>query len=97
VEAGREQALQALYGRLVEEQPEVLEQAVAWAVQDVPGFHLLYHREKTALDNYRGRVAMHAVLNPYVERQAPERFVAVRERYTAEIADLESQRRDLQP
>ena len=97
VEAGRDQALQTLCGRMAEEQPEVLEQAVAWALQEVQGFHVLYHRGETALDNYRDRVVMQALLNPYLERQAPERFVEVRDRYTAEIAALESQLRVLQP
>lgn len=97
VETGRDQELQTLCGRMAEEQPEVLEQAVAWALQEVQGFHLLYHRGKTALDNYRDRVVMQALLNPYLERHAPERFVEVRDRYTAEIAALESQLRDLQP
>lgn len=97
VEARRDQALQTLCSRIAEAQPEVLEQAVAWALQEVQGFRLLYYREHSALDNYRGRVAMQALLNPYLERQAPERFVEVRERYRAEIAALESQRDALQP
>jgi hypothetical protein len=96
VEARRDKALQTLCASIVEEQPEVLEQAVAGALQDVAGLHLLYHREHTALDNYRGRVAMQTVLNPYVERQAPERFATVRERYAAELAALENQRCALQ-
>jgi hypothetical protein len=97
VEARREEALQTLCGTLVAEQPEVLEQAVAWALQEVPGFHGFYQRDNTALDNYRGRITIRAVLDPYVERQAPERFAAVRERYAAELAALDRQRRALQP
>lgn len=96
VEARRDEALQTLCSSIVVEQPEVLEQAVALALQEAPGFHLVYQREKTALDNYLGRVTVQALLNPYVERQAPERFAAVRERYAAERAALENQRCALQ-
>ena len=97
VEAGRDQELQTRCGRMAEEQPEVLEQAVAWALQEVQGFHLLYYRGKTALDNYQDRVVIQALLNPYLERHAPERFVEVRDRYTAEIAALERQLIALHP
>mgnify|MGYP001198624370 CR=1 FL=1 len=97
LEAERDQALQTLSSTIAAEQPEVLEQAVAWAFQEVEGFRWLYHREHTALDNYRDRVAIQALLNPYVERQAPERFGAVRERYAAALAALESQCRAQQP
>ena len=87
--ARRDQDLQTLCDRLVEEHPEVLEQAVAWAFQEVQGFHWLYYRDKTALENYRDRVTIHALLTPYFERQAPERFGAVREHYAAASAALD--------
>lgn len=97
VEARREEALQTLCRTLVEEEPQMLEQAVAWALQAAPGFHLLYHREHTALANYCGRLAIQAVLNPLIERQAPDRFAALRERFAVELAALESDWRGLQP
>jgi len=97
LEARRDQDLQALCDRIAAEQPEVLEQAVAWALQEVPGFHLLYQRGQTALENYRDRVAMHALLHPYFERYAPACFGAVRARYATEIAALDQPLSALHP
>jgi hypothetical protein len=90
IEAVRDRALQALCDQIVAEEPEMLEQAAALALHEMHGFHLLYDRGKTARDNYQARVFIQALVNPYLEHHASERFAAIRQRYAASISAVET-------
>src|SRR3712207_6938118 len=45
------------------------------------GFRQFYDRDKSALENYQARKAVQALLNPFLEQYAPERFEAIKHNY----------------
>lgn len=95
IEAARDRELRALYGRIMEDAHEVIEQAVAVAMKESQGLRFLYEQGKTALQNYQDRPAIQALVNPYVERHAPERFETVKQTYEAQISALDMQIKEL--
>jgi hypothetical protein len=52
-------------------------------------FRQFYEPDKSALENYQASPMLRMGFIPYLERHAPERVQAVRQRYAAEIAAVE--------
>ena len=73
------------------ESPGILEQAAAELLTESFGFRQFYNRDKPALENYQARKAVQALLNPFLERHAPERFEAIKQTYAARIAAIDAQ------
>ena len=78
-------------GRVAAESPGILEQAAAELLTESFGFRQFYDRDKSALENYQARKAVQALLNPFLERHAPERFEAVKQHYAPRIATIDAQ------
>ena len=78
------------------ESPGILEQAAAELLPESVGFRHFYDRDKSALENYQARKAVQALRNPFLERHAPERFEAVKQRYATRIAAIDAQAAALQ-
>jgi len=96
LEQARDKELDQLSGRVAAESPGILEQAAAELLTESFGFRQFYDRAKSALENYQARKAVQALLNPFLERHAPERFDAVKQHYAPRIAALDTQLAALQ-
>jgi hypothetical protein len=80
-----------LSSRVAAEAPGVLEQAAAELLTESFGFRQFYDRAKSALENYQARKAVQALLNPFLEQYAPERFEAIKHNYAPRIAAIDAQ------
>jgi hypothetical protein len=96
LEQARDGELDRLSGRVAAESPGILEQAAAELLTESFGFRQFYDRDKSALENYQARKAVQVLLNPFLERHAPERFEAVKQNYAARIASIDAQLAALQ-
>jgi Initiator Replication protein len=96
LEQARDKELDQLSSRVAAEAPGILEQAAAELLTESFGFRQFYDRDKSALENYQARKAVQALLNPFLERHAPERFEAVKQHYAARIAVIDAQLAALQ-
>jgi hypothetical protein len=96
LEQARDKELDQLSSHIAAESPGILEQAAAELLTESFGFRQFYDRDKPALENYQARKAVQALLNPFLERHAPERFEAVKQRYTTRIAAIDAQVAGLQ-
>ena len=91
LEHARDKELDQLSSRMAAESPDVLEEAAAELLTESFGFRQFYGRERSALENYQARKAVQVLLNPFLERCAPERFEAVKQNYAPQIAALDAQ------
>jgi Initiator Replication protein len=91
LEQARDKELDQLSSRMATELPGVLEEAAAELLTESFGFRQFYDRERSALENYLARKAVQVLLNPFLERHAPERFEAVKQKYAPQIAAIDAQ------
>jgi hypothetical protein len=91
IERQRDEAIQALCSRIVEDSPVILEQAIAWAMDNMKGFDFVYKHTKSASENYRDSISIRAMLNPYLERQNPAGFEEIRTRYSRDLGALDNE------
>jgi Initiator Replication protein len=96
LEQARDEELDQLSGRVAAESPGILEQAAAELLTESFGFRQFYDRDKSALENYQARKAVQALLNPFLERHAPERFEAIKQNYAPRITAIDVQMAALQ-
>jgi len=90
-EKARDNELQDACMSLVENEPDLLKEAAAWAMREVQGFMMLYDRGKSEAENYRDRHAVKALLNPYLRQQCPDYFHAIEKRHDPGISVIEAQ------
>jgi hypothetical protein len=91
LEQARDKELDQLSSQVAAEAPGILEQAAAELLTESFGFRQFYDRDKSALENYQARKAVQALVNPFLERHAPERFEAVKQHYATRIAAINAQ------
>jgi Initiator Replication protein len=91
LEQTRDKELDQLSNRVAAESPGILEQAAAELLTESFGFRQFYDRDKSALENYQARKAVQVLLNPFLERHAPECFEAVKRNYATRIAAIDAQ------
>jgi len=91
IEKARDQELDQLRGQVAAEASAILDEAAGELLAVDNGFRFLYKRDKTALENYQARPALQVFFNPYLERQEPARFEAIKQRYMGEIAAVDEQ------
>jgi hypothetical protein len=91
LEQARDDELDQLSSRVAAESPGMLEQVAAELLTESFGFRQFYDRDKSALENYQARKAVQALLNPFLERHAPERFEAIKHNYAPRIAAIDAQ------
>ena len=91
IEKARDRELDQLCGQVAAEAPAVLDEAAGELLAADNGFRFLYKRDKTALENYQARPALQVFFHPYLERQEPARFEAIKQRYMGEIAAVDEQ------
>jgi len=96
LEQARDKELDQVSSQAAAESPGILEQAAAELLTESFGFRQFYDRDKPALENYQARKAVQALLNPFLERHAPERFEAVKQNYATRIAAIDAQLAALQ-
>jgi hypothetical protein len=86
-----DQALDAQYSAIAVASPEALEAAAPGLFADNPYARQFYTSHKSALANYQSSPLLRGLFNPYLERHAPEPIQAIKNRYAAEIAALNTQ------
>ena len=91
LKAAYNKALTETYAEIAESAPEVLEAALPGVFAEQLFLRQVHERDRSALENYRSSPALASLLNPSLERHAPERLQAVRAKYALEIAALEQQ------
>jgi hypothetical protein len=89
IEKARDKDLDAIYGKIAQESLDVLEAALPEIRAENFIFRQFYEPDKSALENYQASPMLRMGFIPYLERHAPERVQAVRQRYAAEIAAVE--------
>jgi len=89
IEKARDKALDAIYGMIAQESLDVLEAAVPELHAANFIFRQFYEPDKSVLENYQTSPMLRMGFIPYLERHAPERVQAIRQRYAVEIADVE--------
>ena len=91
IEKDRDNAVKQLCEQIAQESPEVMDQALAILLEENYLFRQLYVHEKTPVENYRSRPMLQMGFDPYLERQDPTRFEAVKRDYARRIAVLDDQ------
>jgi Initiator Replication protein len=89
IEKARDEALDDMFRQIAMESPEVLETALSGIFAESPFYRQRYEHDKSALENYQASRILKVAFNPYLERHAPERVQAVKERYITQIAAVE--------
>jgi hypothetical protein len=97
IEKARDEALDDMFRQIAMESPEVLETALSGIFAESPFYRQRYEHDKSALENYQASRILKVAFNPYLERHAPERVQAVKERYITQIAAVEERIAALQP
>jgi hypothetical protein len=91
LEKACDRELNQLRDHVAAESPDILDRAVAELLTENRGFLFLYKRDKSALENYLSRLSLQAFFHPYLEKQNPAGFEAIRQRYAAQIAAVDAQ------
>jgi hypothetical protein len=91
LEKVRDGKLEQLHALVAAAVPDLLEQAAATLLAEDNGFRFVYKRERSALDNYQSRPSLQVFFHPYLERQDPARFEAIKQHYAVQIAAVDAQ------
>lgn len=97
IENACDKELDQLHAQMAVEEPSVLEQVAAQLLTEDKGFQFVYRRDRSALENYQLRPSLQGYFNPALERHAPTRFKAIKQRYAAQIIAVDEQIAALQP
>jgi hypothetical protein len=90
VQARRDKELHELCEQIVKDTPTLLQQLTTGLFKENAILKKSYQPEKCLIENYQEKPMLRVMVDQYLMDHYPERFCAIRERYDAQLAALES-------